>query len=269
MTSPQRSAAAGAGAEDPKPPPGQEEGAETSELSPPDQPTLWRKLLAETIGAFFLTLAAAAPAMTASTITDATKVAEAVAPGLVGMALIYALGDVSGAHFNPAVTMAFTCRRVFPWQLVPAYVVVQLAGATAAAALLHGLTGTTAAAGKSHTVVGDWPATVAEVVFTFLLVTVILNTAHRNRLIGTDAALAVGATIALCGLAGGELSGPSMNPARSLGPAIAAADGAHIAVYVVGPIVGALLAAGASFVLHPHRDEEAEQKAAIGDRRGA
>src|SRR5207244_3510510 len=141
-----------------------------------------------------------------------------IAPGLVVAALIFSIGDVSGAHFNPAVTLAFALRRVFRWRYVPVYWMAQVAGACTAAAVLRALFGLVGDLGMTlPRSGGDDQALVMEVILSGLLVFVVVNTATRHSLIGNDTALAVGATIALCGLFGGPVSGASMNPARSLG----------------------------------------------------
>jgi aquaporin Z len=222
-------------------------------------------MLAEFLGAFMLTFVAAGAIM-AGVLShgEVDHVAKAVAPGLVVAALIYALGDVSGAHFNPAVTLAFTARGDFPWRRVPGYLVAQLAGATGAALLLRFLLGPVARVGASETQLSDAKTVALEAVLTLLLLTVILNAASRYSLIGTDAAIAVGAAIALCGLFAGTLTGASMNPARSFGPAIVSGHAGNLWMYVIGPLIGATLAVLISAALHPHRDR-GEREAAEGE----
>jgi len=224
--------------------------AESPEASLP------RRLVAESVGAFFLTLVAAGGEVIASiTRGEVGASAKAVAPGLVVMALIYALGDVSGAHFNPVVTLAFALRRVFPWSCVPAYVIAQLVGATVAAAVLRAMFGDVAHLGATSVRYGTvGTGLVTEILLSALLVTVILNTATRARVLGPNAAIAVGATIALAGLFAAPISGASMNPARSLGPTILTSFPAYWWIYLAGPTVGAILAVVASRVLHPHHD---------------
>ena len=191
--------------------------------TPPDRgqpPNAARCLLAEALGTFALTFVAAGAVMAASLSHGAVdRTAQAVAPGLVVMALIYAFGDVSGAHFNPIVTLAFALRGDFQWSRVPSYWAAQIIGAITAAIVLRSTLGNVAHLGASTTNVSPAHTITLEAVLTALLVTVILNSVSRHSLIGTDAALAVGATIALCGLFAAPLSGVSMNPARSLGPA--------------------------------------------------
>jgi aquaporin Z len=180
------------------------------------------------------------------------------------MALIYAFGDVSGAHFNPVVTLAFALRGDFKWWRVPEYWIAQLGGAVGAALLLRALLGRVAHVGATETTLSDSRTIVLEAVLTALLVAVILNSASRHSLIGTDAAIAVGATIALCGLFGATLSGASMNPARSFGPSVVGGRLGDLWLYVTGSFVGATLAVLISFALHPRHDRE-ERIAAEGE----
>jgi glycerol uptake facilitator-like aquaporin len=170
-------------------------------------PAAWR-LLAEAVGTFFLVSAAAGGEVVAvaskGQLGTAAKVA---APGIVVMAFIYALGDVSGAHFNPVVTLAFAVRGVFRWSCVPAYWIVQLAAAAVAALGLRALFGGVAHLGAPKPHVTEMKAVSVDAVLTLLLVLVILNTATRARVVGPNAAIAVGATIALCGFIGEPISG--------------------------------------------------------------
>ena len=177
--------------------------------------------------------------------------ARAVAPGLVVAALIYSIGDTSGAHFNPAVTLAFALKRLVPASWLPAYWIAQLAGAIAAAGVLRLLFGDAIAAGLSKPKLVDPGNAVAlEAILTLLLVSVILGTADRFRVVGPNAALAVGGTIALCGLIALPVEGASMNPARSLGPAIVAGQLADVWVYIAGPAIGAVVAVALTTFLH-------------------
>lgn len=227
--------------------------------------SLPRRLFAEIFGTFALvTVAAGADTIAALTDGEVTPVARAVAPALMVMALIYAVGDVSGAHFNPAVTLAFAIRRDFPWRLVPAYLAAEFGGALLAAALLRSLFGTVGRLGATQPKHGVGIAFVIEIVLTLLLATVILGTATRHRLIGPNAAIAVGGTIALCGLIGLPVSGASMNPARSLGPALVGGATAHWWIYVVGPMAGSLLAVVCTWIMHGGR-KPTEEDAAGGD----
>jgi aquaporin Z len=234
------------------------------EAAHPEAP-LWRRLFAEWLGTAFLTFVAAGAEIDAVLSHGKVDlVAKSLAPGFVIAALIYSMGDISGAHFNPAVSLAFAVRRVFDWRQVPLYWAAQFAGALSSAALLRALFGTIAHGGTNqlHTTVGR--GFVLEVVLTWLLVTVILNTATRQRVVGAEAAIAVGFTIAVCGLFAEPLTGASMNPARSLGPAIVSGALEHKWIYVAGPAVGALIAVATTWVLHPTRNAD-EEEAASGD----
>jgi MIP family channel proteins len=235
----------------------------------PPKPTFVIRLLTEVIGAFALTfVAAGGDAAARLTGGEVTPFARALAPGLLVMALIYAIGDRSGAHFNPAVTLAFTLRRLFPPKWLVPYWIAQLAGAIAAAALLRVLLGDAAAAGvTSPKVVEPAVAAVIEVLLTAILVTVILGTADRYELIGPNAAIPVGATIALCGLVALPIEGASMNPARSAGPALISGDIGSLWIYVVGPVIGALAAVLLARLVHgPTPAGQLPREAAMGSR---
>jgi aquaporin Z len=219
--------------------------------------SLARRLVAEAVGTFFLVCAAAGGEVVAVVSKGQLgSGAKVLAPGVVVMAFIYALGDVSGAHFNPAVTLAFAVRGVFRWSSVPAYWIVQLAAAALAAAGLRALFGDVAHLGAPTFHVTAVKAASVEAVLTLLLVLVILNTATRARVVGPNAAIAVGGTIALCGFIGEPVSGAAMNPARAFGPELIAAHWDHAWVYVVGPLVGVLVAAVLTSILHPVAGED-------------
>lgn len=219
-------------------------------------------LLAEIIGTFALTfVAAGSDAIAAVSASGPTKVAALIAPGLLVMAMIYAIGDLSGAHINPAVTLAFATRGAFPWRHVVPYWAAQLTGALLAAVLVHVLFGSAGHGGMTipHAALGT--SLVMEMILTFFLVFVILNTATGHKVIGHNAGIAVGATIALDGWFGGPISAASMNPARSLGPAIVAANLNDVWIYIVGPVLGALIATLCVWLLRgkskSHEDETA------------
>lgn len=228
------------------------------------QITLGRRLAAEVIGTMALVFVAvgadAAAAVTGGAVGTAAR---AIAPAMMVAALIYAIGDVSGAHFNPVVTTAFAMKRLFPSRLVPAYWLAQLVGAVAGALVVRLLLGSAVEAGVSTPRVSLSSAVGFETVLTLLLVTVILGTADRARIVGADAALAVGATIALCGLVALPLEGASMNPARSLGPALVSGQLSDVWIYVIGPFVGAALAVAVNLVVHgsTENDPQARQAA--------
>ena len=168
----------------------------------------------------------------------------AVSFGLAIMVMVYATGHLSGAHINPAVTLAFAVTRHFPARDSLAYASAQLLGAVAAAGLLRVVwRGTPARLGATVPSVGTWPALVYEIVLTALLMFVIMAVATDTRAVGAAAAIAIGGTVALDALFGGGVTGASMNPARSFGPALLAPEWSSFWIYVVGPITGALLGA--------------------------
>ena len=164
--------------------------------------------------------------------------------GLIIMVMVYATGHLSGAHINPAVTIAFTLTRHFPPRDALAYVGAQIAGATRGAlALLAVWTDKPAQLGATVPSVGDGSALVYEVVLTAFLMFVIMAVATDTRAVGAAAAIAIGGTVGLDALFGGPVTGASMNPARSLGPALAAGEWHDLWIYLVGPIAGAALGA--------------------------
>jgi MIP family channel proteins len=160
--------------------------------------------------------------------------------GLVIMVMIYAVGHVSGAHFNPAVTLGFAVGRHFPWVDVPRYWAAQLLGGVAASLLLGGMFGTTAHLGATLPVGSAQRSFLLEAVLTFLLVFVITSVATDVRAVGQAAAIAIGGTIGLEALFAGPISGASMNPARSLAPALVSWTWSDQWLYVAAPALGAV-----------------------------
>ncbi|HEX2911943.1 MAG TPA: aquaporin [Chloroflexia bacterium] len=224
-----------------------------------------RAHFAELIGTFALTFVSAGSEIVAQLNPGAVDhTARALAPGLVVMAMIYSIGNVSGAHINPAVTLAFTLRQAFPWQRLLSYWLFQMLGAILAAFVLKLLFGNVAHLGASSPQHGVTTSFVMEIILTVFLVTVILSTSSRHQVIGANAALAVGGTIAFCGLFAGPVSGASMNPARSLGPVIVAWDFSNAWIYLAGPILGALIAVFFTWLLHGPKKQE-EDDAAEGE----
>jgi MIP family channel proteins len=211
------------------------------------RPSLARRCLAEGLATFALVFAGCGAIVLDSErggSLGATGIAAAF--GLVIMAMIYATGHLSGAHINPAVTVAFGASRHFPWREVGVYVPAQLAGAVVGAALLRVVWhGTPADLGATVPSVGSGSALVYEAVMTGFLMFVIMAVATDTRAIGAAAAIAIGGTVALDSLFGGGVTGASMNPARSFGPALVAGEWRQFWIYVVGPVLGALAAAGA------------------------
>jgi aquaporin Z len=167
------------------------------------------------------------------------------------LAIILFMGKVSGAHLNPAVSIAFALRGDFPWRRVPGYVVVQLAGAALAAWFLRVVVHVSATYGSNYPAPGHsaWDAFLMEAVLTVGLVSVILGTASGAQNLGIVGAFGVGSYIALAGLWGSPISGASMNPARTFGPDLMGRDFSDYWVYIAGPLAGAVLAVGFAFVL--------------------
>lgn len=199
---------------------------------------------AECLGAFGLVFAGpGAVVIDAYTHGGVTPIGVGLTFGLIVAAMIYAIGHISGAHINPAVTLAFTLTRHFPWPDVPGYVLAQLAGATMASLLTKGLYGNTAHLGATLPTHGAGQAVVLEVALTFFLMFVIMAVATDARAVGGAAALAIGGYVALAATFAGPIAGASMNPARSFGPALVSNTWTSWWVYWIGPIAGALLGA--------------------------
>jgi len=214
-------------------------------VSPTGRPTNAQRFGAEIIGTFFLTFVAAGADVLDHVGGGIGHTARYLAPGLVVAAMIWSLSGISGAHLNPAVTLTFVLRGSFPPKLAGLYVVAQFAGAVAAAATVALAFGSLIDEGVTQPGTGVTPlAAVAwEGLLTALLVFVILATAEEEAVVGKNAALAVGLTVALCGLFSSHMTGASMNPARSFGPALVSGDWRYAWVYIVGPLVGGAVAA--------------------------
>ena len=228
----------------------------------------WRRLFSELLGTFFLVLVAAGGGMMGQAFPDTiTRTAAVVAPGLMVLAIILFMGKVSGAHLNPAVSVAFSLRGDFPWRRVPGYIVVQLIGATFAALFLWGVVDVSAKYGSNYPASGysGWQAFLMEGVLTLGLVSVILGTASGAQNVGLFGALGVGGYIALAGLWGSPISGASMNPARTFGPDLVGTDFTSYWVYVAGPLVGVVVAVGAAWVLRGPGGGRSGSAAAQGD----
>lgn len=228
----------------------------------------WRRLFAEMFGTFLLVLAAAGGPMVNARFGGnvISRGALVVAPGLMVLAIILFMGAVSGAHLNPAVTIAFTLRGDFPLRRVPMYLVAQFAGAVLAALALIGLVGKQGTAGLTLPGTGISTAIAMswEALLTAGLASVILGTASGAQQIGAMAAIAVGSYIALAGLIGAPVSGASMNPARSLGPALVLGDWTSWWAYVAGPLIGALVAVWFAHILRGRGGGEFGVRAAQG-----
>ena len=200
---------------------------------------LAQALAAEAIGTFALVFAGCGAIMVNAKTDALGHLGVAASFGLVIMVMIYAVGHISGAHFNPAVSLAFALTRHFPWPRLLAYLAAQITGAVAAAALLRSSLGDVADIGATLPSGSDGQAFLWEVVLTFFLMFVIMAVATDTRAVGEAAAIAIGGTVALDALFGGPITGASMNPARSLGPALVAPEFTALWVYLLAPLVGA------------------------------
>jgi aquaporin Z len=216
-----------------------------------EDPSLeYRRLFSELLGTFMLVLVAAGGGLLHAK-GQISLAAAVVAPGLMVLAIILSMGAVSGAHLNPAVSIAFASRGDFPWRRVPGYIVVQLAGASLACLFLLAVFGNVEHLGATLPGPGyhAWQAFLMEIVLTAVLVSVILGTASAAQNVGAIGALGVGGYIALAGLWSAPVSGTSMNPARSFGPALVSGDWTAYWVYVLGPLIGASIAVGSAWIL--------------------
>jgi aquaporin Z len=212
----------------------------------------WRRLFSELFGTFLLvTVGVGGGLVNARFAGSVPGPARAVAPALMVMAVILFMGSVSGAHLNPVVSLAFALRGNFPWRRVPSYALVQFAGAVLATLMLRGLIGAHGSAGLTLPGPGisATSALLWEVLLTTGLVSVVLGTASGAQQLGPVAAFGVGSYIALAGLVAGPVTGASMNPARSLGPALVLDNWTAWWAYVAGPAIGAVIAVGIAWIL--------------------
>jgi aquaporin NIP len=209
------------------------------------RPSLARRSAAEGLAAFALVFAGCGAIVTNDRYDGALgAVGVALVFGLIIMVMVYATGHLSGAHINPAVTLAFTLTRHFPAREAVAYIAAQLAGATAGALVLLGVwTDKPAHLGATLPSVGGGSAFLYELLLTAFLMFVIVAVATDTRAVGAAAAIAIGGTVGLDALFGGPVTGASMNPARSFGPALASGDWHQFWIYVGGPVAGAALGA--------------------------
>jgi aquaporin Z len=227
----------------------------------------WRRLFSEVLGTFLLVLVAAgAPVVDSLSHGQVGRPAEVVAPALMVLAIILFMGGVSGAHLNPIVSVAFALRSDFQWRRVAGYVCAQLAGAVLAAVVLHATFGDVAHLGATTPGVGfsSSQAYVVELLLSAGLVSVVLGTASTAQNLGPLSALGVGGYIALAGLWASPVSGASMNPVRSLGPAIVAGQFSDIWIYLTAPFAGAVVAVAAAFVLRGRGGDPDGTRAAQG-----
>jgi aquaporin Z len=218
-----------------------------------DNPKLeWRRLFSEILGTFLLVLVGAGGGVVNAVSSGAISRAAAVtAPGLMVLAIILFMGAISGAHLNPAVSIAFATRGDFPWLRVPGYIIAQLLGATLACLVLKALFGNAGMLGATEpgSGISPWTAAIVEFLLTAGLVSTILGTSSKAQNLGPISAFGVGAYIILAGLWSSPISGASMNPARSFGPDLVLWNFSNYWVYIVGPIAGALVAVGIAYIL--------------------
>jgi MIP family channel proteins len=198
-----------------------------------------RALAAELIGTFALVFAGAGAIMVDDKTHQLGHVGVAIVFGLVIMVMIYAVGHISGAHFNPAVSFAFALTRHFSWTRVLGYWAAQVSGALIAAAILRGSLGNRAHVGATLPAGSQGQAFLWEAVLTFFLMLVIMGVATDTRAVGEAAAIAIGGTVGLDAMFGGPVTGASMNPARSLGPALVSGDLHALWLYIAAPLLGA------------------------------
>ncbi|HEY8220239.1 MAG TPA: aquaporin [Methylobacter sp.] len=224
----------------------------------------WRALFAEAWGTFLLVLVSAGAVVVSELTGQVSKEMEVIAPGLMVMAIIYFMGAVSGAHINPAVTIAFALRRHFPWQRVPWYLLAQITGGLLAAAFLKAMFRDIGQVGATVPYPGfeNWKVLIIESVLTTGLINTILGTASGQGNVGNNGALAIGGYIALSGLWAGPLTGASMNAVRTLAPDLVRGDLTTTWIYVIATFIGAIIAVGFEWILKGkpshHADKEAQ-----------
>ena len=217
-----------------------------------------KNYISEFIGTFAMIFCGTG-AMTINEVTggDVTHVGIGITWGLIVMAMIYAFGEISGAHFNPAVSIAFAYAKKFSWKEVPKYIFFQVAGAFAASLLLMWLFPKSELLGATIPSVDIWRAFVLELILTFFLMVVIINVSTGSKEIGMMAGIAIGSVVLLEALFAGPITNASMNPARSLAPNIVSGNIKGLWLYILAPIIGALLAVvSCKFVKHENCCDE-------------
>ncbi|XP_056174435.1 probable aquaporin NIP5-1 [Syzygium oleosum] len=220
--------------------------------------SLTRKLGAEFVGTFILIFAATAgPIVNQKYTNSETLIGNAGCAGLAVMIIILATGHISGAHLNPSLTIAFAALRHFPWVQVPAYIAAQVSASICASFALKGVFHPYMSGGVTVPSVSHGQAFALEFLITFNLLFVVTAVATDTRAVGELAGIAVGATVMLNILVAGPSSGGSMNPVRTLGPAVAAGNYRALWIYLVAPTLGALAGAG-TYTVVKLRDDEAD-----------
>ena len=217
-----------------------------------------KNYISEFIGTFAMIFCGTG-AMTINEITggDVTHVGIGITWGLIVMSMIYAFGEISGAHFNPAVSIAFAYAKKFSWKEVPKYIFFQVAGAFAASLLLMWLFPKSELLGATIPTVDVWRAFVLELILTFFLMVVIINVSTGSKEVGMMAGIAIGSVVLLEALFAGPITNASMNPARSLAPNIVSGNIKELWLYILAPIIGALLAVvSCKFVKHENCCDE-------------
>jgi len=218
-------------------------------------------LAAEVVGTLIVTLGTIAPdALDRGLGLHVGYAVRAACTGVATMIVIYAFGSVSGAHTNPVTTIAFALRGDFPWSRVPRYVVAQFAGAMAAGALVLAILHPARAALHSEMLLGPRTAFAYEIVLTVILILVNISTAKNGRIIGAQSAVANGATTIFDRWISYPISGGSMNPARTLGPAIVAGGTSSWWVYAFAPLIGGAIAVALAWLIQGRPNAEEEQK---------
>ena len=202
-----------------------------------------KNYISEFIGTFAMIFCGTG-AMTINEVTggDVTHVGIGITWGLIVMAMIYAFGEISGAHFNPAVSIAFAYAKKFSWKEVPKYILFQVAGAFSASLLLMWLFPKSELLGATIPTVDVWRAFVLEMILTYFLMVVIINVSTGSKEVGMMAGIAIGSEVLLEALFAGPITNASMNPARSLAPNIVSGNIEGLWLYIFAPIIGALLA---------------------------
>ncbi|MGJ8666220.1 MAG: MIP/aquaporin family protein [Patiriisocius sp.] len=166
----------------------------------------------------------------------------AITFGLIVMAMIYAYGDISGAHMNPAVTIGFAFAKKFPWKEVPYYAVAQIGGAFLASGILYYLFPESETLGATLPQIDVFKVFIFEIILTFFLMLVIINISTGSKEIGVIAGIAIGSVVLLEAMFAGPITGASMNPARSISPAVVSGNMQHLWLYIIGPIIGCIIA---------------------------